>query len=299
LPDAQIVALRTLPGDDASCLNLFRPGKPRLLGVDPAVMAARTFRFRAGAWDLLGRDLGPDVIPALADEASATWILKLRVGDDLAMTDEAGRTVKLRLVGLLERSLFQSELLVAEDQLLRHFPTRAGRSFFLIDAPGDQLAGVTQSLEDELGRFGFDVSSTADRLGAFQAVESTYLSTFQALGGFGLLLGTLGLGIALLRGAIERRGELATLRACGFPRRLLGWLVTSENGFLVVLGVGLGTVAGLVAVAPHLLAGGDTIPWLPLLATLAAVVAVGLLSSLAAVASVVAAPLLPVLKEET
>jgi len=36
--------------------------------------------------------------------------------------------------------------------------------------------------------------STPEKLAAFHRVENTYLSTFQALGGLGLLLGTLGLG---------------------------------------------------------------------------------------------------------
>ncbi|MFP5287717.1 MAG: FtsX-like permease family protein, partial [Thermoanaerobaculia bacterium] len=122
--------------------------------------------------------------------------------------------------------------------------------------------------------------------------------TFQALGSFGLLLGTLGLGIALLRGIVERRGELAALRAFGFRRRRLAWMVTAENAFLLLLGVLLGTLAGLLAVAPNLAAGGGSIPWAPLAGTLAAVIAAGLLSSLAAVWSALGAPLLPVLKEE-
>jgi predicted lysophospholipase L1 biosynthesis ABC-type transport system permease subunit len=137
-----------------------------------------------------------------------------------------------------------------------------------------------------------------ERLAAYHAVESTYLATFQALGGFGLLLGTLGLGIALLRGLLERRGELALLRSVGFRRRRIAWMVLAENGVLLLLGVGIGTVAGLLAVAPHLSAGGGAIPWASLLGTLAGLVAAGLLSCAAALRSALAAPLVPVLKEE-
>ena len=126
-------------------------------------------------------------------------------------------------------------------------------------------------------------------------MEDTYLSTFQALGGFGLLLGTLGLGVALLRSLIERRGELATLRAFGFRRSRIAGMVVAENGFLLLLGVAVGTVSGLLAVAPRL--DGPS-PWAPLLATILAVLAVGLLSCAAAVRSALKAPLLPVLKEE-
>ncbi|HEX7185918.1 MAG TPA: ABC transporter permease [Thermoanaerobaculia bacterium] len=303
LGGVSIVPLRLVPGDDASCLNLYRPERPRLLGVSPE-LAARELPFRraldnaANPWTLLDKDFGPGVIPAIADESSATWILKLDLEEDLTMADEAGEPVRLRLVALLDHSLFQSELLISEKNLLRHFPSRAGRSFFLIDAPPERAAGVSQALEEGLSRYGFDVSSTAARLAAYQAVEATYLQTFSALGGFGLLLGTLGLGIALLRGVIERRGELAALRAFGFRRRRLAWMVTAENGVLLLLGIALGTAAGLLAVAPRLAESGGAIPWTPLLSTLLAVLVLGFVSSLAAVWSALAAPLLPVLKEE-
>lgn len=303
LSGVSILPLRLVPGDDASCLNLYRPEKPRLLGVSPASFKGR-FNFRRtleetkDPWSLLDKEYGPGIIPAVADENSATWILKLGLGEDLTMTNEAGDPIRLRLVALLDRGLFQSEMLVSEKSLLRHFPRRAGRSFFLIDAPPERAPQVSQILEEGLARYGFDVSSTAARLAAYQAVESTYLQTFGALGGFGLLLGTLGLGIALLRGIIERRGELAALRAFGFRRRRLAWMVTAENGFLLLLGVALGTAAGLLAVAPRLVESGGEIPWMPLLSTLLAVLILGFASSLAAVWSALQAPLLPVLKEE-
>ena len=54
--------------------------------------------------------------------------------------------------------------------------------------------------------------STGARLAAFQEVQNTYLSIFQLLGGLGLLLGTVGLGMVVLRNALERRSELAELR---------------------------------------------------------------------------------------
>ncbi|HEX5719453.1 MAG TPA: FtsX-like permease family protein [Thermoanaerobaculia bacterium] len=284
LEGVTVHSLYTVPGDDISCLNLFRPTRPRLLGV-PAAFAG---------FDALKTDLGPDVIPAVADANSATWILKLGIGDELTLESESGRPVRIRLVGLLERSLFQSEVLISEAAMLRHFPGLARKSFFLIDGPPE----TAQALEESLSRYGFDVSTTAERLASYHAVEDTYLSTFQALGGFGLLLGTLGLGVALLRSLIERRGELATLRAFGFRRSRIAGMVVAENGFLLLLGVAVGTVSGLLAVAPHLGEGIARLPWAPLVATILAVLAVGLVSCAAAVRSALKAPLLPVLKEE-
>ena len=61
------------------------------------------------------------------------------------------------------------------------------------------------------------------------AVQNTYLSTFQSLGGLGLLLGTFGLATVQLCNVLERRGELALLRAAGFRRRTLVELVLLES----------------------------------------------------------------------
>ncbi|MEE8137518.1 MAG: ABC transporter permease, partial [Thermoanaerobaculia bacterium] len=109
---------------------------------------------------------------------------------------------------------------------------------------------------------------------------------------------TLGLGVVLIRNVLERRGELATLRAFGYRRSTLAWLILAEHGFLLLVGLGIGAAAGFVAVAPHLAAAAQQIPWGSLLATLAAVLAVGLAASAAAVAGALRAPLLPVLKAE-
>lgn len=234
----------------------------------------------------------------VADEGSARWILHLGLGDELTMADEAGRPLRLRLVGTLARGLLQSEVLISEADLLRHFPGRAGRSFFLLATPPGRAGEVAGLLEAALGRYGLDVTTTAGRLASYRRVEETYLAAFQTLGGLGLLLGTAGLGVALLRSVVERRYELATLRAFGFRRRRLAWTVTAENAFVLVLGVALGTLSGLLAAVPRLVREGDTIPWLSLAATLLAVLAAGLVSCLAAVRSALRAPLLPVLKEE-
>ena len=145
--------------------------------------------------------------------------------------------MRLRLVAALQASLFQSELIVSEEAFLRVFPAESGYRFFLIQAPPARAAAVTTLLESRLADDGFDVSSTAERLAAYFAVENAYLSTFQALGGLGLLLGTVGLGAVLLRNAFERRRELALARAIGFGRGALRTVVLAENLLLLLAGL--------------------------------------------------------------
>jgi len=304
---ASVVQMRSVPGDDASCLNLYQPERPGLLGVPAAMISSGGFHFAASMaegdavdnpWQLLDADLGPEVIPVIGDANSMQWILKLAVGSDLVIANERGESVHLRLVGTLRESIFQSEMLMSEEQLLRHFPSRSGFSFFLIDAAPAEAAAVAVILESTLERFGFDVIASGQRIADFLIVQNTYLSTFQALGGLGLLLGTFGLGVVLLRNVVERRGELATLRAIGFPRRTLSRMVLAENALMLAAGIIIGAGSALLAVAPRMILGDLALPWQTLGLALAAVMIVGMGASLGAVSLTARIPLLPALKGE-
>ena len=78
---------------------------------------------------------------------------------------------------------------------------------------------------------GADAMPTAERLAEFHTVENTYLSTFQTLGGLGLLIGTVGLAAVVLRNVLERRRELALLRAVGYrPARSVHARAEREPG---------------------------------------------------------------------
>jgi ABC-type lipoprotein release transport system permease subunit len=304
LDEATVYQARVVPGDDASCLNLYQPEKPTLLGVDHDFVKRGGFTFKqlldapdgANPWGLLEQRLENGVVPAVTDVASAMWILHLGLGDELVLQDDLGRPLTLRLVGLLSHSIFRSEILISERNMLEHFPGRSGASYFLIETEWAKAGEISRLLEGGLDSFGFDATTTADKIAGYEAVQNTYLSTFQVLGGLGLLLGTVGLGVVLVRNVIERRGELATLRAFGFRRSRLAVIVLAENAFLLGIGVLIGTLAALAAVAPSL--ADRTPPWSSLAGTLALVLAVGMLSSLAAVVGTLRVPLLPALKAE-
>jgi len=295
-------------GDDASCLNLYQPGRPRLLGVPRSLVARGGFHFagtlaqtpeeKANPWLLLEKPSKDDTIPVFGEANTVQWMLKTSLGGIVEVPDERGRTTKLRLVGLLKDSVFQGELLMSEANFLRLYPGQEGYGLFLIDAPPATSDDVKGLLETALADRGFEATPTPRRLAAFLAVENTYLSTFQMLGGLGLLLGALGLAVVLLRSVWERRGELALLRALGFRRSALGGLVLAENVLLLAIGLGVGVGAALLAVAPHVLGTGGDVPWLRLLGLLGLVLLVGLAAGAAAMAATLRAPLLPALRRE-
>jgi ABC-type lipoprotein release transport system permease subunit len=311
----QVIALREKAGDDASCLNLYQARRPTVLGVPQALIARGGFAWGASAakspaarenpWRLLDEPLPPDAdgvtpVPVVLEQNTAMYALHLwnGVGESYAMPDGHGGSVRLRVVGLLDNSIFQGTLLLGEAAFLRLFPDAGGYQLFLVAAPAGAAGSVRKVLERSLGEYGFAAETTAQRLAGFMVVQNTYLSTFQSLGGLGLLLGTLGLAAVQLRNVLERRRQLALLRAIGFRRASLAGMVMSENALLLLLGLAIGVLAALVAVLPHVLSGRAAIPWGSLAATLGLVLAVGLTAGLAAVRAAVTAPLLRTLTAE-
>jgi putative ABC transport system permease protein len=293
LDDAHVTRFRLRPGDEASCLTLYQPTNPRLIAPEPAFLDAARFSFaqslattdaeRANPWLLLNTTFDDGAVPAIADQTSLTYVFHLAVGDDFVFTPDGGQPITLRIVGTLADSVLQSELIIAERDFVRLFPTHEGYRIWMIETPEARAADVTTLLEDRLSDFGVDVTDTRARLASYHQVENTYLSTFQALGALGLLLGTLGLAAVLARNVLERRRELGLLGAIGFTRAHLRTLVASESLLLVGAGVTIGTVAALVAIAPAIAARASSLPFASLGLLIAAVVATGFAASLIAV----------------
>jgi putative ABC transport system permease protein len=308
LADVTFTRFRLRPGDDASCLNLYQPREPRILAPAGDFVESNRFTFqdslaatdaeRANPWLLLERDLPDGAIPVIADANSLTYVLHRKLGEEFVLNEGTDQALRLRFVAALSDSLFQSELLMSERNFLRAFPAQEGYHFFLLDAAPEKTASVAALLESRLSDFGFDASATGERLASFHRVENTYLSTFQTLGGLGTILGTLGLATVLLRNVLERRRELALLRAVGYNARHFALMVVAENALLLVCGLLTGLVCALLAIAPAFYARGGHLPTTSLALLLSAVVLTGLFASLVATAAALRSPLLPALRAE-
>ena len=108
---------------------------------------------------------------------------------------------------------------------------------------------------------GFEWVRTTQRLGELNAVQNTYLKTFQVLGGLGLLLGSLGLGVVVMRNVQERKSELALLRAIGFEKNSIKQFVLVEYISLLIGGLLIGTIAAGLAVLPAMLSPTADVPY--------------------------------------
>jgi hypothetical protein len=312
LAGVNFVSFRVREGDEASCLSLNRAQKPRLLGAKPELLEGR-FAFagmilgppRDLKWNLLrsppeSLKLGSEVplVPAIGDANSVQWALGKKLGDTIDFTDAQGRPFKVWIVATVANSILQGNLLIDEAEFVRQFPSESGYRMFLIDAPSNAVSQVSATLSRAMQDVGLELTPAAQRLAQFNAVQNTYLGTFQVLGGLGLLLGSVGLGVVVLRNVLERRGELAVLLAVGFRKATVQQLLWLENGALLAAGLALGALAAAVAVLPALLSPGAQLPYASLALTLGAVLANGALWTWAATRWAVRGDLLKALRNE-
>ena len=299
---------RVRPGDDASCLNLYQPRNPRITAPTADFISSARFAFQGSLaetqeekenpWLLLDKEMGDGRVPVIADANSLTYVLHLGLGDEFVIDQGGASPIRLRVVAALRDSLLQGELIMSEKNFTRLFPDQDGYRFFLLDVPPESAAAVTASLEDQLADFGFDVMGTRERLSAYHGVENTYLSTFQTLGGLGLVLGTVGLATVLLRNVLERRRELALLRAMGYNSSHFALMVVAENTLLLLAGLATGAASAIVAIAPAVFSRGGHLLSSSLGLLLLAVLVTGLAASVLATTAAIRAPLLAALRSE-
>ena len=311
LARARFTRFRMRPGQDASCLNLYRPANPTIIAPESRFIEDDRFTFtaslgendaeRANPWLLLNRTFDDGAVPVIADATSLQYVLHAALGDTMSIDVDAERPVTLRFVAALRDSVLQGELVMGDEHFVRLFPAQQGFRFFLIDAPGvttaGQAAALAATVERELESFGVDAVSTTDRLNAFHRVENTYLSTFQALGGLGLLLGTVGIATVMFRNVLERRRELALLRAVGYDARHVTVMILAETAFLLGAGLAAGVGCALIAIAPAWAERGSA-PGLGLALLLGGVIVAGLASAAAATRAALSGELLQALRAE-
>ena len=295
LDGAEVAFIRSSGGADASCTNLYAAMRPTVLGVNAAFIARDAFVFQShrplpagvtNPWTLLDR--APDAggpIPAILDQATAQWALKLGgLGARFMVPDDAGVGVEYEIVGLLAPGILQGFVIVGERSFEAAFPRRSGYAFALLDAAsGTSVAEFVRQARDTWADAGATIEPALDRLARLAAVQNTFLAGFQTLGLLGLLLGTAGVAAVQAQGVLERIGQFGLLQALGFSPGKVRALVTLEAVAVVGAGLVAGALAGVVALTPALLAGRAAVPfgWVAATCglTLAAAAVAGLVAS--------------------
>lgn len=274
------VAFREVTGDDASCLNLNRISNPQILGVDPQLLNER-FSFSTllnesdKPWLELTRKHN-GLIPAIADQTVIQWGLGKKVGDTLTYKNSKGNDIKVLLIGGLEASIFQGNIIIDSKFLLNHFPEVTGNKFFLFDVDTANAQSLKEELSFAFRDFGWQTTRTSERLAEFKSVENTYLTMFLMLGGLGLIIGSIGISIVIARNMRERKKELALLLSVGYSRNEIIKLIFRENLSLLMVGVFSGVTLALFSTLPSFVYNASQLPIMFLILMIITIVANGI-----------------------
>lgn len=306
LPEA-VVGFRVYRQEEASCLNLNRAIRPTLLGVRPEALAKfDAFGFQEmlegrttpDGWRLLSAVQDDGTVPAIGDYPTVFWGLGRRVGDRFAYRDESGRVIQLKIVGMLKDSILQGRLLISEDNFVKLFPSVDGMAMFLMDADRDKQDVQARELSRIYRDAGMEVIPTVQKLAMFHEVENTYMAIFLILGGFGLILGSAGLGLVLALNVLDRRAQLAMMQAVGFGRHDLRSMLFMEHAVLLAAGLVLGLIPAALAVVPALITQGQMFPGGRIALIMAALLLCGMIWIRIAVTGVLKMNFLETLKNE-
>ncbi|MBM4248038.1 MAG: FtsX-like permease family protein [Euryarchaeota archaeon] len=260
-PEVSVVQFLAYGSPGGTCSNLNTRAPPRLLAANETFIAESGIPFSESAdgssgsraWGLLDRDEGRGVVPVIGDYTTVVWIFEKGVGGTIPVTDESGRSVRLKIVAILHDSIFQGSVFVSGANLRLLYPTLSKYDTFLFKLPpgsAQRPAEVAAALEGSLAAFGLTALPVAELVSQFVAIDLAYVSMLQAMLASGLIIGTVGFSAKVSREMLERRYELGVMRALGLSRRRLEALVLGENLLVFLLGflLALGSAAAASAI---------------------------------------------------
>jgi len=192
LQNVNFIQMLSLDGNDASCLNLNQVAQPKILGITPQYFDQKhSFSFvnletsinTQHPWQALDKSIAAGIIPAFADQTMIQWGLRKKVGDTLMYRDEFGKILKVKLMGGLDNSVFQGNILVSAELFRKYFPSVGGTKVMLVDGDFAKRSAISERFEYLFQDYGLVVTPASERLAQFNSVENTYLSVFMILGG--------------------------------------------------------------------------------------------------------------------
>jgi putative ABC transport system permease protein len=214
----------------------------------------------------------------------------VRIGDHLSLINPiTGRTREVVVAAIASPDyLINNGMLYGWRGAKQLFGARlvSSRAYVSL-APGTNVDSFAAGLQSRFignGAEAFSISALMDE--AFSMTHQIF-QLFQGYLAMGLLVGIAGIAVIMIRAVRERRRQIGTLRALGFPARSVGRSFAIEAGYIAVQGTVIGVLLSLLTLYT-IIAGSDAmgdlefmIPVTQLSILLVATVAASLLATVA------------------
>jgi putative ABC transport system permease protein len=195
----------------------------------------------------------------------------LRVGDVMHVPVDGARSLDLTVAAIVQRSMPGTSgeaILVGWKDATQTLGVLGADAYAVRFTPG---AGATASaaLRETAQTYALESNPIERVQGAVAEALARVFGVFDALAVVAVIVAALGIVNTLTMGVVERIREIGILRAIGMSRRQVMRMVVVEATILGIVGVLIGSVAGLAAGAMLLQLGGGLqnpggIPWLPI-----------------------------------
>ena len=174
--------------------------------------------------------------------------LKLTLGDTMTFATADGRTLELRVAGVIDHGLpgrAGEAVLVSWSDATTRFGVIGADAFAIRFAVG-AAATSRAELERTATELALQPASVATVQGAVGATLDRVFTLFDALAAIAVIVAGLGIVNTLTMNVLERVREIGVLRALGMTRRQVWRMVVVEAGILGIVGVVLGGLAGVL-----------------------------------------------------
>jgi putative ABC transport system permease protein len=221
---------------------------------DPAAVTG-VLRLRpvAGSPAALAAPAGSgQVTPQVAVQQETAAENGWRVGSTLDLTFADGRSERVRVGAVLERTELLAGVLLPDTLWREHTPQLARQAVYLTLAPGADAAAVRAGLTPLATRYGGEVQDQAGVASSSAAMYDLVLNLVYVMLALAIVIALLGIATTVSLAVHERRRELGLLRAVGQTRRQARSMIRVEAVLLAtfgtVVGLGLGTALGWLVV---------------------------------------------------
>jgi putative ABC transport system permease protein len=263
-----------------------------LIQLDPPALDDRgTYSTDLEAWSAVLSDPGLIIAdPMFLQGGGGPPKFELEVGTRLSVTDPvSGRTRRVTVAAIgtqdyfIENGMFygyRGAHSLFGDRLV---PSRT----YLSLVPGTDAESFAARLQSRFISNGTEAFSIRGLMDEAFTMTNQIFQLFQGYLAMGLLVGIAGIAVVMIRAVRERRRQIGTLRALGFPARSVGRSFAIEAAYVAIQGTVIGVLLSLLTLYTIVVrseAMGDlefSVPVLQLTALLVATVGASLLATIA------------------
>lgn len=186
-------------------------------------------------------------VPESATDAAPAGLQDPAWEDAVWVRDpRGGQSLRLSVIGLLDpRSSVQEGVLTSAESAAGKLPPFDWDEYFFKLAQGEDARRVAMGLEFSFAEQGLRVDLSGEQALQREAVRILLNYLLTGFMGLGLIVGIAALGVIAIRAVVERRKQMATMRAIGFKSSAVQLALLVETSVIAALGILLGIAAGL------------------------------------------------------